>query len=421
MNALSFESLKRHKFYVFVILAGFILTLLWIIEADTRPFSDFQYYYDVALNVANGLPWGNTYTSVGYSIVLGGIFKIFGASLMAAKIFNIILALLNNILFLGILHKINLKDAGKKILFAMFVFFPNNIFYTSMVANELLFTSILLLITLIYFSSFKYKYVLIGVLTGVNTMIKPFFIVFFLLIFIVDFFIDKRLLYALKNSLIVILLCCIVISPWIYRNTKMIGQFTFVSNNGGIVMYINNNSQNKYGRWMAADDVENSIVKTEEYKNANMTQKNKMLSAAAKQWIKSHPKEFLQLGIKRLDNTFFTGDDVGYALNGTDFSDNAKSLFYNLTNNIRKIIFKPAVLCLALYSVIILKSIFTLRTDKLNRFNLYTTVLFYMFTSVYFLTEGQGRYAFPMIFIFIYYFCLLINYIYTKILIEWRK
>ncbi len=77
----------------------------------------------------------------------------------------------------------------------------------------------------------------------------------------------------MENSLIVLVTCILVISPWIYRNTKLVGQFTYISNNGGIVLYINNNSQNKLGRWMPAENVENSLVKTEKYKKANMTEK----------------------------------------------------------------------------------------------------------------------------------------------------
>jgi hypothetical protein len=219
---------------------------------------------------------------------------------------------------------------------------------------------------------------------------------------------------ALRNSLLVLIFCCITISPWIYRNSKLIGQFTYVSNNSGIVLYINNNSQNNTGRWMAASDVENSVVETDEYINANMTRKNELLSAAAKEWIVSHPKEFLNLGMLRLSNTFLYGDDAYYSTNGSSLTDAQKDKFYIYTNNYRKFIFEPAILCILLYSIIILWSIFKKKTHMQSKFNLYTAVLFYMFTVIYFATEGQGRYAFPMIFIFVYYFYLLINSVITR-------
>ncbi|HSN58057.1 MAG TPA: hypothetical protein VLR72_01100, partial [Clostridiaceae bacterium] len=91
---MDFYSLKKYNYNKFVLLAGAIFSIIWVMLVDAKPFSDFQYYYDVAVNVANGLQWGNTYTAVGYSIILGGLFKIFGASLMTAKIFNIFLIIL---------------------------------------------------------------------------------------------------------------------------------------------------------------------------------------------------------------------------------------------------------------------------------------------------------------------------------------
>jgi len=411
---MNFKSLKKENYYKFILILGLIFSVLWVIIVKTKPFSDFQYYYDVALNVANGLQWGDTYTSVGYSIILGGLFKIFGASILVAKVFNIFILILNNIIFIEILDKINIKDIDKKIIFTLFVFFPNNIFYSSLIATEPIFTTILLLITFIYFADIKYKFIFIGLLTGLNTMIKPFFFIFFFAIFIVELFINKKVIKSLSDSLIVLLFCCILISPWVYRNSKLVGEFTFVSNNGGIVLYINNNSQNKLGRWMAAKDVENSIVNTEAYINANMTEKNKMLSSAAKKWIVSHPKEFLQLGYKRLENTYLIGDDIGYTFNGSNVSSNEKDILYSLSNNIRKFIFKPAILYFLIYSILILRNIFTRKTQMLNKYNLYTTIVLYMFTSIYFITEGQGRYAFPLIFIFVYYFYYLINFVVIK-------
>ncbi|MDW8801003.1 hypothetical protein P8V03_07525 [Clostridium sp. A1-XYC3] len=398
------ESLRQDRYYRITFLLGMVASILWVIFVNAKPFSDFQYYYTLAKNISEGLPWGDTYTSVGYSIILGSIFKIFGASVLKAKTFNLILTAVNYLCFLSILEKMDIKEVERKILFALFVFMPSNIFYNSILATEIIFTTILLLITNLYFSKIKHKYILIGVLTGLNTMVKPFFIAFAFAVFLVDFIVEKRFTKAIKNSMVILISCTIVISPWIYRNTKLVGQFTYVSNNGGIVLYINNNSQNKSGRWMAAGDVENSVVNTEEYKNANATEKNKMLGTEAKKWIKNHPKEFVELGFKRLTNTYFWGDDFLYSTYGSGISEYKKAMLFSITNNIRNLIFIPGIIYILIYSIIILKELVTNRRDYINRYDLYNTVLFYMFTGIYFITEGQGRYAFPEIFIMIYCF-----------------
>ncbi len=402
--------LKNENYYKIMMSLGMVLCILWILIVDTKPFSDFDYYYRLSVDIANGLPWGDTYTSVGYCMLLGGFFKLFGASLFKAKLLNLFLTFVSYVLFYGVIKKVNLKERDRKIIFTLFVFMPNNIFYNSLVATEVLFTTMLIFITFIYFSDIKYKYVYVGVLVGLNTLIKPFFIAYFFAIFLLELLIEKKIILSIKNSLIVLIVCAITISPWIYRNTKLVGQRTYVSNNGGIVLYINNNSQNKLGRWMPVDQVENSIVKTEEYNKANMTQKNKMLTKAAKTWIKSHPMQFIQLGFKRLFNTYFWGDDVLYSIYGSQVSAAASPILFTVTNDTRSTIFALAIIYILIYSVIVLKHIWKRKTHLLNKYTLYNVILFYMFTAVYFVTEGQGRYAFPEIFIMIYCFYCFIKF-----------
>ncbi|GLC32685.1 hypothetical protein [Clostridium omnivorum] len=410
------EYFKTKKYYLSLIALVFIISLIWIVTVNTQPFSDFSYYNDLAISIANGGQWGDTYTTVGYPIILGFIYKIFGANIFIAKIFNLILSMVNNILVLIILDKVKLKERDKMIIFLLFVFFPANIYFNSVLGTEILFTNIMLISTLVFFSHLKYKYFIIGFLVALNTMIKPFFILFVFLIFIVNWIVDKKLINSIKNSLIVLVVAFVFISPWVYRNTKLVGQMTYVSNNGGIVLYINNNSQNHNGRWMPVADVENSIINLPEFKNANMTEKNKMFSKEAKKWIVSHPKEFLNLGFKRLYNTYYLGDDVGYSLYDTNFSDEVKHKIFNFTNFTRNLVFIPATIYILICSVILIKDL--LYKNTLNLFKVYMLVLYYMFTCVYFITEGQGRYAFPVIFILIYFFVELMLTIFDRLNIK---
>jgi 4-amino-4-deoxy-L-arabinose transferase-like glycosyltransferase len=395
---------ENNNYYLYIGTISLLLSVLWILFINTVPFSDFDYYYNLAKQIANGGKWGDTYTSVGYAIVLGGVFKLFGASIMLGKVFNIVLTLLNNVIFYNILNAVNLNRRDKKIIFTMFVLFPNNIFYNSILCTEILFTSILLLTTLVYFKNIKYKYIIIGILTGINSLVKPFFIVIFFGIFLVELIKNKKFSKAVINSIIVLLVTLITIAPWVYRNTKYIGQFTFISNNGGIVLYINNNSTNTMGRWMPSDNVENSITVTDKYKSSNRTQQNKMLSQAAKKWITSNPKRFLQLGFKRLYNTYYLGDDIGYSTYGSGLSSKVSHKLFNIANTIRNIIFIPGTIGVLAYSLYIIAMIFKNKTQNLNVYSLFFLILYYMNTCVYFITEGQSRYSFPIIFVMIYFF-----------------
>lgn len=395
------------NFYRNITALGIILCAIWVLVVKTIPISDFSYYNTLAKQIANGGSIGDTYTSVGYAIILAGIYKLFGYNLIYGKVFNLILTLINYILFYKILNILNLSEKRKRLIYTIFVLFPSNIFFNSLLGTEIIFTTILLLITLIYFKDVQGKYILIGVLCGINTIIKPFFIIFFFAIFVVELINKLKVKKVLIHSFIMLLVTLMVISPLVYRNTKLMGQFTFVSNNGGIVLYINNNSQNKWGRWMDASKVENSLVNTKKYKNSNPTKRNHMLGDAAKKWIKAHPIGFIILGFKRLINTYFIGDDILFTLNGVNLNKYALYGVVILYNIIRNILFIPSVIIIVKESINILKAL--IKNKHIDKFKLYALVCFYMFTSVYFITEGQSRYSFPFIFIIVYFFTNLFN------------
>ncbi|WP_373844460.1 hypothetical protein [Clostridium sp.] len=392
----------KKNYYTIITILGLLICIIWLITVNTQPFSDFDYYNKLAQQIAKGGPWGDTYTSVGYSIILGFIYSIFGINLISAKILNIALTFINYMLLYKILYRIPLSKIKRKIIYTMFVFFPNNIFYTGITANEILFTTILLSITLTYYSNTKLKYILIGILTAINAMIKPFFIIFFLVIFIIELITKYNITQVLKHTSIILVVSALCISPWIYRNTKFIGEFTSISNNGGIVLYINNNSQNKYGRWMAAKKVKDSVVLKKEYIEANMTEKNRILTSSAKKWIIAHPLQFIELGLKRLFNTYFIADDIFFAFNGTSLNKYIQIMLIIYTFLTKIIVFGAAIIYIIMYSKKTIVNL--LKKEHIDSYTLYNLICFYMFSCVYFITEGQGRYSFPFIFIMIYFF-----------------
>jgi len=105
------------NYYSIITLLGILLSVIWVIMIDTKPFSDFQYYNNIAKQVANGGQWGNTYTSVGYPIVLGFVYKIFGDNLLVGKVFNIFLTFLNYLIVYKTLKKINMNEKNVKSYF----------------------------------------------------------------------------------------------------------------------------------------------------------------------------------------------------------------------------------------------------------------------------------------------------------------
>lgn len=126
------------------------------------------YYHELATQIALGGPWGDTYTSVGYLL--------------------------------------------------LFVLFPMNVYYNSLVASEILFTTEFLLILAIYLANGRLMYVWIGVLTGLIAMIKPFFPAFALAVFLIEWVSEREFWGSLQKAGIVFFITFLVLTPWLYRN-----------------------------------------------------------------------------------------------------------------------------------------------------------------------------------------------------------
>ena len=400
----SIFSLERYYFWI--IITSLFVNLTWIICIPTQPFPDFLFFHELAQQIAKGGIWGNTFYAVGYPVFLAFFYRLFGSSLLVAKSLNIVLTFVSCILFLRILKILPLKEWTRRGAFLAFVFFPTNIYYNSIVSTEIFFTSLLLLIFNIYFSNIKYKYWLIGLLTGLMSLVKPFFPAFVLIVFLIELISQHSVLLAMKRAGIVLIICLLAITPWLYRNYKLIGEFTYISNNSGIILYINNNSQNIRGVWMPAADVAGSIVNKPEYQTANATQKNKMLSKAAKQWIINNPGKFMILGFKRIDNTYFHPlGDSDFIFYGTNFSINTSPILTYIAVGLWVIVFLPGIMAILVFSFYYLYKAAKkeLRTIPHAGKEAGLLLTFLMFTGIYFVTEGQTRYAFPLVFILVYF------------------
>ena len=419
--------IKKYYYYIVIIL-GLILSILWVIFIKTTPISDFNYYNKLATDIASGGFWGDTRQAIGYPITLGFVYWVFGAGIIKAKIFNLILTFTSYILFLYILKKLDIKEFARKITFIVFVLFPNNIFYNSILAKEILMTTMLLMVTAIYLSKVKHKYIYMGIITGLITIIHASFLVYVIGIFLVELICTKKLKKTVVSSLIILLFVLLTISPLVYRNSKLMGELTYVSTNSGVVLYINNNSQNHTGGWMSSSNVKNSVVNTTAYKNGNRAVRCKIFKSAASKWIISHPERFVQLGFIRLKNTYFAGEDISWVYPGNNFSYEQEHKLQIFTQRIRNIVFVPALIYILILSIMKIIDLIKKKGNRDNinyKFQVYILMLFYMFSLTQFITEGQSRYFFPLIFIMVFSFVQFIygilERIYRRLKIEKRN
>lgn len=140
-----------------------------------------------------------------------------------------------------------------------------------------------------------------------------------------------------------------------------------------------------------------------------------MLSRAAKEWVMGHPGEFVSLGLKRLSRTFIQpGDiryefhgDIDYAFQGSGLSPLLQTKLFNFSEVMRLPVFIVGFASILIHTLIYLylavgnrlpkKKIWFALSSNVGKGSLFLIITFFMFAGVYFITEGQSRYAFPTV------------------------
>jgi hypothetical protein len=412
------------SFFIITILIAIVARIIWILTIPNLPISDFGEYQNIASSLAEGvIPSGFGYQGMGYPAFLSIFYRIFGSNdIIIAKVLNVILSTLTLLFIFFILKRIFQNKLIIGIIFFIIALLPNHIAYTSVVGTEVLTNFLFALLIWIQVSTLKnkYKYPLLGVLIGLATLTKPFFLAYPILLMVIEWLNKKDFKQTILLGMVTFILLQVTISPWTIYNYKRYGELVPVSSNGGVVLYINNNEDNKWGTYMGADQV----TKTPEFeeKISQLAPKSPAFEHALKEeaikWIKNNPLEFIKLGIFRVENTFLNTpwDIPQYTMNGidlTNISEKNLKLYTIVFQSLYTFLYFMTVfgLLYGLFCCIeIVMSLFSLK-KKLDYFKIIPTLNIAMFLAVHFVFEGQPRYNFPVLFLFVInsvLFCTLV-------------
>lgn len=126
-------------FWISIVAFFLISRTYWLINVPTLPTSDFQYYLQVAKEVAAGKGLTNEVVLYqngwGYQLFLGSLFAIFGDSLVLPKITNLLLGLATIPLVFLAAKKVGGIVVGRWSVI-LFVFWPVQWMFTSVLATE---------------------------------------------------------------------------------------------------------------------------------------------------------------------------------------------------------------------------------------------------------------------------------------------
>ncbi|MFD3157562.1 hypothetical protein ACFIJ5_11955 [Haloimpatiens sp. FM7330] len=415
--------------FLIIMMLGILVRVFFIFNISCEPISDFSKYQTIATNIFMGrghyyLGKPIAFQPMGYPCILGCFYKLIGSnSIFLGKVLNVFLSSMTLVMILFILLKLCNSKFTVYLSYILITFIPNYIAYNNVLGSEILITFLLTVIIYLQLSSFNYKirYSIIGIFIGIAALTKPFFLVYPILVSIILWLKNKNIKYAAKLFCISSIFMCLVVAPWTYRNYKKFNSLIPVSYNGGYVLFINNNSNNKNGAWMpvadidVCEDLKNKFLKCNfKYRDSSKNEINqiminptinKIFKSESKKWILNHPLRFCKLGIIRLHNTFFSGagDIYEWAMNSKKINTYSKFLKRNFIHSI----FDKYIYILSFFGIIYviynLKNIMVSLFKKELKIKYIISIPFFniaYFVLIYFIFEGQPRYNFPMLFLF---------------------
>ena len=249
-SSLIHEISNTHRLLIAVIALAAVLRFGWVLYAQTIPGSDFHQYDLLAQRLANGEGYvdefgePSAFYAIGWPFFLSIVYRIFGYSLIAAQLVNALMAVVSIALVFAIARYL-LDDRISLIATLLVAINPTLVLYSSTHGTESLFILQLLLISWLLMRSVKSSttngLILIGILTGLAVLVRPVAICIPVGAFAADFLINRHdVRNSLKKALIIVGITIVIVSPWIVRNSMVVGSTT-LQTSSGVVLWIGHN------------------------------------------------------------------------------------------------------------------------------------------------------------------------------------
>ncbi len=263
--------LRSGRFVPLCLLTSLVVRLLWVGLVPSVPVSDFGWYYQRGLEIAGGGGFAvggspTAYWPVGYPAFLGLVFYAFGPHLIAAKLANVLMHIGILILSYLIARNVFSSELTGRLTLLVLAFHPNQIAYGSLLSTECLFLLLLLVGVWMVLGCPPRPRAAIaaGAAFGLACLVKPQVLPVPLLLITMLHLRGTRHVSMLRlggSVLIVYATILGTISPWIARNYVVFGDLFYISNNGGVTLFIGNNPHAN-GTYIPIEDLEHLLGPT---------------------------------------------------------------------------------------------------------------------------------------------------------------
>ena len=240
---------------VYIVGAGLALRGLWAILIPVIPISDANVYWVAANNIAEYGVYGLepnepfSYWAVGTSAIYAPFLWVFGPTVNAVILVNLIAggALVWST---GLLGRRWINERTGLLAASIIALWPTLIFYTTIVASEVLFAAAINLGLLLWGgkkgSSGRWGFVS-GIAFGIAALIRPTGALVLVIIGALDALRSRSIVSVISPTILAVLSFGLVVTPWSVRNTELHGEFVFISTNGGPNLWMGNNPESNGG------------------------------------------------------------------------------------------------------------------------------------------------------------------------------
>jgi len=283
---------RAHSWLIAITLVGMALRLGWVLWIPVDPVSDSAAYLTFALDLAENGVFGWTpdepiaYWPVGTSAITAATFWLLGENFTGVVGLNLA-AGLAIILLTHRLGEIWFDQTTALAAAACIAFWPNLIFFTSILSSELWFIALSLAGLWAWTRPGgrpAVNLLLAGVIWGLACYVRPVILLLPIALALTAVPHGFRAVgrEALRATVAVVLIIAVV-SPWTYRNTQLFGERVMISTNFEPNLWMGNNPETT-GGYMPLPDFVDGLTETE---------RAHTLGNLAKDYIRQDPAGFL--------------------------------------------------------------------------------------------------------------------------------
>jgi len=290
--------------------SAFILRALIVMIMPFNLWQDFQCYDELGAQWASDGGYYNgeyltAYWPPGFPFWLSRLYLIFGHEPLAGAIANIFLGTATVLLAYLLIRRLWGERIGRWTLILM-ALFPSQVFFTNVLASEMLFTPLFLGSMLLFVNSSRshrwwLAVLLGGMVLGLATLTRTITTLFLLPVALYWIHETRSWKGALMRLGLGVVGLAIVIAPWIVRNHYAVGR-ACLSTNTGINLYVGNQPSSGMGY------NHHAALDFDLWDPTREAEIDSVASARAWEYIREKPLAFLGRGVMKV--MFFYAVDV---------------------------------------------------------------------------------------------------------------